>query len=236
MAREKSELKSGISIAARIFVKLIEAVEDEGGNDADVRRIETDENLRSEIAKLIVGSAKFVLKHLKLIANNIAVSVPAFTKDSFFKNGPAKLWLADNFRTWVLQTISGTIPSFTGNLAKFELTKSMCDSEIQKELGNPEPFTPSEFASIVKSLIEKQPQGESGTLLKNGYVNVFYVKLPARNASHSEAGGNDSRVVAVNVGWGSDSREWNLDVYVLDDGIWGVGDRVFSRRRSFLVS
>lgn len=55
MSRTKSELKSGINVAARVFTKLIEAVEDLGGNDEHIRRIETDPTLRGELAKLMVG-------------------------------------------------------------------------------------------------------------------------------------------------------------------------------------
>ena len=55
MARDKSELKSGINKAARTFTALIEAVEDLGGNDEHIRRIETDAKLRRELAVLIVG-------------------------------------------------------------------------------------------------------------------------------------------------------------------------------------
>ncbi len=55
MARDKSEFKSGINKAARTFTALIEAVEDLGGNDEHIRRIETDAKLRRELAVLIVG-------------------------------------------------------------------------------------------------------------------------------------------------------------------------------------
>lgn len=58
MARDKSEYKSGINKAARTFTALIEAVEDLGGNDEHIRRIETDPTLRGELAKLIVGQSQ----------------------------------------------------------------------------------------------------------------------------------------------------------------------------------
>ncbi len=55
MARDKSEYKSGINKAARAFTKLIEAVEDAGGGDEHIALIETDEALRRDLAKRIVG-------------------------------------------------------------------------------------------------------------------------------------------------------------------------------------
>jgi len=40
--------------ALRVFLKLVEAVEDLGGSDADLRRIETNSDLRQELAQRIV--------------------------------------------------------------------------------------------------------------------------------------------------------------------------------------
>ena len=58
MAREKSELKSGMGNSMRNYLKLVEAVEDLGGGDDQLKRIETDVTLRVEIAKLIVGQSQ----------------------------------------------------------------------------------------------------------------------------------------------------------------------------------
>lgn len=58
MSRTKSELKSGINAAARVFTKLIEAVEDRGGTDDDIRRIETDASLRDQLAQRIMGQGQ----------------------------------------------------------------------------------------------------------------------------------------------------------------------------------
>ncbi|MBI3573124.1 MAG: hypothetical protein HY092_02910 [Candidatus Kerfeldbacteria bacterium] len=58
MAREKSELKSGMGNSMRNYLKLVEAVEDLGGGDDQLKRIESDAALRVEIAKLIVGQSQ----------------------------------------------------------------------------------------------------------------------------------------------------------------------------------
>ncbi len=55
MAREKSELKSGMGKAMETFAALIEEVEDLGGSDEDTRRIKTDKALRRQIAELLVS-------------------------------------------------------------------------------------------------------------------------------------------------------------------------------------
>lgn len=56
MSRPKSEYKSGIGKAVRAFTALVEAVEDIGGGDEDIRRLETDQDLRRQLADLIVGT------------------------------------------------------------------------------------------------------------------------------------------------------------------------------------
>lgn len=55
MARDKSELKSGMGKAMRSFSALIEEVEDLGGGDDHVRKLETDAVIRRTIAKLLIG-------------------------------------------------------------------------------------------------------------------------------------------------------------------------------------
>lgn len=54
MAREKSELKSGMGKAMETFIALVEEVEDLGGSDEDTRRIKTDKALRRQIAELLI--------------------------------------------------------------------------------------------------------------------------------------------------------------------------------------
>lgn len=49
------ELKSGVGRAMEAFICLIEAVENLGGSDEDIRRIKTDESLRLQIARLLVS-------------------------------------------------------------------------------------------------------------------------------------------------------------------------------------
>lgn len=154
-------------------------------------------------------------KHLTLVANSIAVQVDSFTKTSFFTNGPMKLRFWDNFTSWILSAIPKIIPAYTGTLSSFTLTKNMYDKDILAELGNPTPFTVSEFAAIIKDLLTKQPTGNPGDLLTNGRANIFYVKL------------EDERTVAVRVYWSADLREWYCHAFGLDDGGWDGGDRVF---------
>ncbi len=174
------------------------------------------------IAGLIVagtnGAKGLALKSLRQLIAAFRVANAPFPKHSFFmKTGPVKLYFGDSFADWVLKEIPETIEAFQGNLMKTQLTEYMYDSAILNELGQPRPFTAGEFAVIIRDLLTRQPNGEDGILLTNGYANIFYIRL------------EDSRVVAVRVRWGSGFRVWDLNAIGLDDDRWDDGSCVFSR-------
>lgn len=85
-----------------------------------------------------------------------------------------------------------------------DLTKNMYDHEIKSELGAQE----VEYADILLAM-------DSGQLLANGYVNIFYVLG-----------------FAVSVGWSAGCRGWGVYDWELGDGRWDTGGRVFSRNFS----
>lgn len=53
--KKSSQFVSAFDISARIWKSLVNAVQDAGGSDEDIRRIETSANLRKQIAQLVVG-------------------------------------------------------------------------------------------------------------------------------------------------------------------------------------
>jgi hypothetical protein len=154
--------------------------------------------------------------NLQLLAE-ITVVTGSFTRDSFFgKTGPAKLCIHDSFRNWVLVAIPETVTEFQRTLQKRRLAKPMSDWDILSELGNPEPFTSKEFAAVLSSLVRRQPNGEFGNLLTNGYnANLFYVQL-------------EGRVVLVSVRRDDVRRDWRLRADSLGGDLWHGGHCVFS--------
>lgn len=62
MALIKSEFLSAFGIAYQIFKSLVDEVKNLGGNDENLRRIETDPVLRRQVAELIVGSDRITSK------------------------------------------------------------------------------------------------------------------------------------------------------------------------------
>ena len=199
----------------KLFETLANGVYDRGGDDETLSQLEIKTTLKKVIDALM-GSDNLSLKNLKFI-NNILVKTPSFSKDSFFgKNGPVQFHFWDNFTNKVLKNIPNEIAGFEGSLTQTQLTKGMYDREILSELGNPKPFTPEEFGAVISHLLTKQPNGENGNLLTNGYANIFYVQL-------------EDRLVAVFVRWLSDYREWGFDAYAVDGTGWFDGRCVFSR-------
>lgn len=89
-------------------------------------------------------------------------------------------------------------------LSVFTLPEKMLDTEILEKINNKY----CTFADIYQAIQDEKQ------LLKNGDINIFYVKT-----------GN--RVFAVAVRWYSDLREWSVDDWKLDEGgRWLTGAQV----------
>lgn len=220
----KSTYKSAAGTFSQFFIDLVNETQDELGEATDeaVEKAMKSRKFVKDVKNLVVdyanGAKKFALKHLKLITDGIAVATEPFQKNSFWKKGgPVELYFWNNFTSWVLNAIPETIQAFTGKLRKVQLTKSMYDSAILAELGNPVPFTIDEIGAILPAMLLKQANGESGELEANGHANIFYVQLKG------------GRVIAVLVYWFADDRDWNCDACDLDGDWWLVGRCVFSR-------
>lgn len=142
-------------------------------------------------------------------------------KDNFVINteddAPVKIsYLGDNFKDWFLSgdgKIEDSINEQTLRYAK--LRKSSFDLRIITELGGEEKSETT--LTEMFCLMKKQRNGESGTLLNNGYANIFYIK--------------DSADVLrpVRVCW--DDGGWRVDAFSLEDpnGWCGGKYRVFYR-------
>lgn len=158
------------------------------------------------------------LKHLQLLNPNISISSEPFSKQEFLNSKLGiKIYMGDNFKNWIVSELLEEIPAFSVNLASYKLTKNMYDKEIRAEIGEDDVRTPNEALAIIFSNIAKQPNGEAGDFLNNGYANIQYVRL------------KNGEVVAVFAPWFSDDREWSLDACRLDGSGWREDNRVFAR-------
>jgi len=122
------------------------------------------------------------------------------------------LWVSDDFKRRILTKAKPVENLDVATLKSYGLKKDAYDKQITPELGENYIFDESELCARIEQMISKQPNGEEGDLLNNGYWNIFYV-----------AG------CAVLVRWFSDDREWSVYAWTLDGGDWRAGDRVFSR-------
>lgn len=126
----------------------------------------------------------------------------------FFKERTG-LWIWSSFINNVVEKAKSTKSGATFKISSFDLVESATDEEIEKDFPKKHLFTETEVCAIIASLIEKQSKGEAGTLLNNGYANLFYTK---------------SRVVGVD--W--DGSRWDVIGWYRGGLAWHEGDRVFS--------
>ena len=153
----------------------------------------------------IIGTVKTSATTQKFVAKQ------KFVKDSkdikFYG-----IW--DNFTAWFLAG-DGKIEASVGEqtLSYGNLTKASVDGPIIQELGGEAKVETT--LSAIYDLLLKQPKGEEGVLLVNGYANIFYVK------------DINGVLRAVLVYW--NACGWSVyAISVEDTNEWIAGYRVFS--------
>jgi hypothetical protein len=178
------------------------------------------EDIKDAAEMFLRGTAEIVVKK---ILDMIGIVKTSATSERFVAKDMFKLkkdrgicsYLDDNFESWFLAgegKVENAIPE--GELRYGKLTKVSVDDPIIEELGGE---TKAETAlTEMFDLMSKQPKGEEGTLLTNGYANIFYVR-------------DLSGVLrAVFVLWNDDG--WHVDAYSVEGlHAWSDGRRVFSR-------
>ena len=165
------------------------------------------------------------IKHQKLNNSNVVVSAlfkmnDEFNPDQHFKKGDVKYWLSDNFQKYVLNPAKPFSAISGMSFSKHSLKETTYDKDIMEELGINEQsgklMTREEILHTIADLTGKQPKGESGTLLTNGYATIIgYMKC------------DDGVVRAVDVCWYSAHRGWYC--YCRDLDSWDAGFGVLSR-------
>lgn len=159
----------------------------------------------------------------KLLELVTTVSVPAcekFVAKEHFKvdtSRKAKVKIAflwDNFSKHFLpKTEEGVL---AGEIKVHKLLQSSLDAPIMTELGDPTAY--STTLADMWVMLEKQPNGEKGALLINGYANIFYI--------HDTEG----NLWAVSARWYAAHGGWNVGaVSVGYPRRWFDGTRVLSR-------
>lgn len=131
-----------------------------------------------------------------------------FDPKKFFVNRKG-LYIWSSFTERIVSKAESTKKGFKFSVDSFDLVKNAIDKKIESALAENHLWDESDVAVIVAELIEKQSNGQEGTLLNNGYANLFY-----------------TGAFVVVVGW--DGGEWGVGAWDRGDGGWGAGRRVFS--------
>lgn len=168
------------------------------------------------IGKLAQPESELALDKIADVCVDLMSGAESILKEFFKSGGSIKLWFGDNFKNWIL---SGEIVYVErkGKLIKNDFPNSMTDEEIIRKFKIRPYDSKSDVLSEIRDLILKQPNGEKGELLTDGFANIFYVKL------------KNGDTVAVGAFWRSVAREWLLPALRLGVFVWAGGDRVFSR-------
>ncbi len=126
-------------------------------------------------------------------------------------NAQAKIsWIGSNFQEWFLGKTEEPLAETTLRYAKF--VRQSLDGPILAELGD----KAETMLAQVYAFMARQPNGEEGVLLTNGWGNIFYVRDV------------NGELRAVSVYWYGDG--WGVDAssVTYPDG-WSGEHRVFSR-------
>src|SRR3989344_5706967 len=146
-------------------------------------------------------------------AANVAGTKEFLAKEHFKLGESAGVkisYLGDNFNDHFLKKREENITEVM--LKSFKLTQASLSPPIITALGD----NHETYLAQLWELLKLQPQGETGILLTNGYVNIFYI----RDA--------DGILWAVCVRWFGDG--WCVYAGSVEDPYWWrAGDQVFGR-------
>ena len=134
-----------------------------------------------------------------------------FKEDTSRKAEVKISWLGENFKDIFLGKTEEDVENAT--LTVHRLEKSSLDAPILAELGDRAETT----LTYLYKLLKKQPNGEKGILLTNGYANIFYI----RDA-------NKGILWAVHAYW--HGAGWFVNAYSVEYPNWWIaGNQVISR-------
>lgn len=119
------------------------------------------------------------------------------------------LYVWSDFQNRILQNVKKAKEGTSFELVSANLVLDANDKAIESELPKKHLFTNSEICAILPILIEKQSKGQKGTLLNDGYSNIFY-----------------TREFVVSVRWVGSG--WDVYAWRRDGSSWSAGRRVFS--------
>lgn len=208
-----ADLAEGQGVGLGQVEKMLEVIQASKVTD---RELQERLIAKGQLRRLLRGELevrKVVERVAELLTFLSLVTVPTtqkfVAKDSFDLK---KFYLSNNFKSWFLGKTEE--PQAETELRCHKLARYARDLEIIPELGGEEKVETT--LSQIATLIASQANGEEGTLLVNGFANIFYVR------------DQNGVLRTVNAHW--DGFGWYLNAGPLGrPHEWHDGDRVFSR-------
>jgi len=177
-------------------------------------------SLAKKMFAAIAEVASYASKLFTLVNACIEVAIyeGIFNPHEFYKKRKdvINLYVWDSFTKRILANAKAISDCPGASFTSQDLKQNVYDSEIIEDLGI-KAGELNETLCHIASLIQKQPKGEAGELLNNGYANLFYVNVK-------------SSVFVVDVYWRSAYAQWDVLGWTLGEiCYWSTGNRVFSR-------
>ncbi len=179
-----------------------------GQMNALVKKLGGEEGVK----RFLAGTVEVIVKSvIELVASMTVKLTERVDPDAFYRTRPG-LYVWDGFRTLVVAKAHPIDPADSVySIESFQLTRDAVDDEIENSLSKSHLFGETLVCAVIAGLIAKQPKGEDGALLNNGYANIFYTGS-----------------CVVRVRWDADGRRWRVGAWRRDGGGWVASDRVFS--------
>lgn len=156
-----------------------------------------------------------IIQNMKTILNPKDKGIEAkvaekFDPNEFYKQRPG-LYPWSSFMERVLPKAECVEQGKSFIADSFDLKKDSTDAAIEAALSEKHIFSETDACALIAELIKKQPNGEEGALLNNGYVNLFYTEA-----------------FVVGVYWYAGFGEWYVLAWFRGAYAWSADSRVFS--------
>lgn len=149
----------------------------------------------------------------EILEEGKAVSIttlPEFEPKKYFQNREG-LYVWSDFNDRIVAKTQSVEGQKDYALTSFTLKKAATDEEIEGASPSDHLFSETDVCSVIAALIDKQPKGKEGTLLNNGYANLFYTPE-----------------FVVGVIWDAGDGGWRVFTWRRRGDGWAGGLRVFS--------
>lgn len=199
--------------------QLAERLQAEGYTPDHLRRLgQNEKNILTSVLGVLSGTHEIIKSAKQAEVRALLVSQGTTTLTLTEEHHPGRfyktrrgLWVSTVFLHRVVARAKKSAAGKSFNLQHATLARDATDQEIEAELPGTHLFDETDVCAVIEGLIAKQQNGEAGTLLNNGYANLFYTSS-----------------CVVGVYWHADDRRWVVSAWRRNDHRWRAHLQVFS--------